>query len=112
LTGLTNPDFLVFAERQNKNSEESKMKETVGNRRYYLSEFSLFDGDHFVTFNIVDLNTDRQIITVAVTNEGRISVCTFDLISNDKGLFFEYGIGDKKIAADDFEHVTEGEDYE
>ena len=76
-------------------------------RRYYLSEFSLYDGDHFVTFNIVDINTERQEITVAITNEGRISVCSFDLKVDDGRLFFEYGLYCEKIAVDDFEHIEE-----
>ena len=83
------------------------MENQVSNRRYYLSEFSLYDGDRFVTFNIVDINTDKNEITVAVTNEGRISVCTFDLMSNDKGLYFEYGPSYQKIAVDDFEQIEE-----
>ena len=62
------------------------------NRRYYLSEFSLYDGDRFVTFNIVGIDTERKEITVAVTDRGRISVCTFDLKSDNGRLFFEYGL--------------------
>jgi|GEM_PF-572860 len=82
------------------------MKEmSQNNRRYYLSEFSLYDGDHFVTFNIVDIATDK--ITVAITNEGKISVCAFDLKTNDKGLYFEYGVYSEKIAVDAFEQIEE-----
>jgi hypothetical protein len=111
---------------------KSKMKEMSQNyRRYYLSEFSLYDGTHFITFNIVDFNTVKNEITVAVSNEGRISVCTFDLKSDGNerllattnnllardarrseqtgdmpwrgtGLYFEYGVMCEKIAVDDF----------
>lgn len=85
------------------------MKNVSSSRRYYLSEFSLYDGDHFVTFNIVDVDSVRNAITVAVSNEGRISVCTFDLKSDSNDcLFFEYGICSEKIAVDDFEQVKEG----
>ena len=75
------------------------------NKKYYLSEFSLYDGDHFVTFNIVDVNTVKNEITVAVSNQGKISLCTYDLRRNDKGLYFEYGVTSDKIAVDDFEEV-------
>jgi len=82
-------------------------------RRYYLNEFLLHDGDHYVTFNIVDIDTVRKEITVAVSNEGKISVCTFDLISDEDyqsgRLFFEYGVTLKKIAVDDFEQIGEDE---
>lgn len=84
------------------------MKQVSQNRRYYMSEFALYDGDHYVTFNIVDVDTVRQEITVAVSNEGRISICTFDLKSDsNKGLFFEYGVSYEKIAVDDFDQIEE-----
>ena len=83
-------------------------KEVLDNRKYYLSEFSLYDGTHFITFNIVDVNTDKNEITVAVSDEGRISVCTFDLKLDDRNcLFFEYGVMCEKVAVDDFEQVEE-----
>lgn len=45
-------------------------------KRLYLFEFKFFDGDEFVKFNIVDINTAANNITVAVTNRGKISVIT------------------------------------
>ncbi len=35
-------------------------------RKYYLSEFSLYDGDHFITFNIIDINTDKPETDAAI----------------------------------------------
>lgn len=78
-------------------------------KRYYLSEFSLYDLDHFITFNIVDINTDKNEITVAITDEGKISVRTFDLKLDEKRFYFEYGVMLKEIAVDDFEQVDETE---
>jgi len=75
-------------------------------KRYYLSELSYFDGDHFVTFNIVEIDTEKIII--AITNEGKISVQGFDLKKSDDGrLFFEYGPMLDEIAVDNFEHVDD-----
>jgi len=74
-------------------------------RKYYMSEFELYDGEHFVTFNIVDICAVRDEITVAVTNGGKISVCTFDLKSDDERLYFEYGVMQEQIAVDDFVKV-------
>ena len=85
-------------------------------RKYYLSEFDLFDGDHYITFNIVDINTDKNNITVAISSEGKISVCTFDLkseadcLSDGKRLYFEYGLYCEKIAVEDFEQINDEED--
>ena len=71
-------------------------------RKYYMSEYSLWVGDHFVTFNILDIDTDKNEITVAVTDEGRISVREFDLIQINGRLFFEYGVMYTQIAVDEF----------
>ena len=83
-------------------------EEMLDNKRYYLSEFSFDDGDREITFNIVGFDTAGKEITVAVSDEGRISVCGFDLKSDGGRLFFEYGVMCDKIALDDFEHVGEG----
>jgi len=44
---------------------KATVSQTQDYRRYYLSEFELFGGDHYITFNIVDANTDSNEITVA-----------------------------------------------
>lgn len=72
-------------------------------RKYYLSEFQLYDGEVFVTFNIVAIDTSKNEITVAVSNRGRKSVITYDLLTDNNGFFFEYCIDYEKIRIDDFE---------
>ena len=52
-------------------------KEEIKN--YYLKEFSLFDGEFDITFNILDINVEKMIITVAVTKAGKIFVTEYDL---------------------------------
>ena len=88
------------------------MKEKVitnqeNERKFYLSEFSYFDGEYDVTFNIVDVDFDRKQITVAITRCGKITQDTFDLLRNSYGsLYFEYGkFYENKIFIDDFEEV-------
>ena len=57
-----------------------------------------------VVFNIVALDDDK--ITVAVTRSGKISVCDYELHTDKKGLYFEYGVaGREHIHIDDFEEV-------
>ena len=78
------------------------------NAKLYLSEFSYHNGDHNITLNIVGINMDKNEITIAITDEGRISVQCFDLKSNADGhLFFVYGKMLEKIAVDDFEQVDD-----
>ncbi len=75
--------------------------------RYYLFEFSYFDGEYDVTFNIVDVDFDRQTVTVAITRAGRISQDTYDLMRDGDGsLYFEYGrFYENKIVLNDFQGV-------
>ena len=77
-------------------------------KSYYLKEFSLFDGEFDITFNILDVNTDKMTITVAVTKAGKIYVTDFDL-NRDKNndLYFQYGIEYTKINVNDFETIND-----
>ena len=74
--------------------------------KFYLKEFQFFDGEDTVIFNIVALDDDK--ITVAVTRNGKISVCDYDLLSDENGQYFEYGVaGHEHIHIDDSEEVEE-----
>ena len=83
---------------------QKKIEKSMEFKKYYLSEFQLHDGEVFITFNIVTIDTSKNEITVAVSNRGRISVTTYDLLTDSNGfLYFEYGIDYEKINIDDFE---------
>lgn len=76
-------------------------------KNYYLKEFSLFDGEYDVTFNILDVNTDKMTITVAVTKAGKIFV-KYDLkIDREQDLYFQYGIENTKVNVNDFEKIED-----
>ena len=83
---------------------KKKIEKSMEFRKYYLSEFQLYDGEVYVTFNIVAINTDKNEITVAISNRGRISVTTYDLLTDGNGSFyFDYGVDYEKININDFE---------
>ena len=85
------------------------MEETIEqNRKNYMSEFSLFNGDHYITFNILGFDTVRSEISAAVSNQGKISVCSFTLL-NDKqnNSYFEYGVMCDKIYIHNFEQTED-----
>lgn len=86
---------------------ETKGKNQENERKFYLSEFSYFDGEYDVTFNILGVDFDRKQITVAISRCGRITQDSFDLLSDNNGkLYFEYGkFYENKISIDDFEEV-------
>lgn len=87
--------------------ENEVFKSDEFRKKLYLSEFEFFDGEYFIKFNIVDINTNSNQITVAVTNNGRISVITYDLMTDNNGkLYFEYGQFYEKVAVNDFEEIT------
>ena len=76
------------------------MKTKVSNftefRAYYLSEFELYDGEAFITFN-----------QVAVTDRGKISVVTYDLMTDKNSrLYFEYGGMFERVYLDEFEEAA------
>lgn len=74
-----------------------------------MYEYDFFDGDHFITFDIVEINDDNKTVLVAISNQGRITQDTFDL-SEDKektemygeGRYFKYGLYQDKIYINDF----------
>ncbi len=76
-------------------------------KQYQLSEFNFYDGEAFITFNLIDINFEKKEITVAVTNRGKISIRTFDLMEDYGRLYFEYGAALNQIDLADFDEITE-----
>lgn len=75
-------------------------------KEYYLQEFCLFDGESDLTFNIIDLNTDKMVITLAVSHLGKISVIESDLLRDkENNLYFNYGVDKTPIKVEDFEKL-------
>lgn len=72
--------------------------------KFYLKEFTHFDGEDDIIFNIIEMNQNSNKITVAVTRNGKISISDYDLLEDENGLYFEYGIaGTTHIHIDEFE---------
>ena len=87
------------------------MENTVSNsckaEKGYLAEFDFFDGDSFVTFNIIGYSLDRSEILVAVTDRGKISLVIYDILADKNGRrYFEYGCMFDRIYIDDFEEAA------
>lgn len=78
------------------------------NQNYYLKEFQYFDGYTEIIFNIVDINFNKMTITLAITNQGKISVIEYDLKRDkENNLYFEYGCQYENISVDDFENIED-----
>lgn len=77
-------------------------------KNLYLKQFTLFDGEYDVTFNILDVNTEKMTITVAVTKAGKIFVTEYDLKRDrEQDLYFQYGIENTKVNVNDFEKIED-----
>lgn len=75
-------------------------------KNYYLKEFSLYDGEFDITFNIIDVNSEKSTITVAICKAGKISVQEFDLrLDKDNNLYFFHGVDYEKVILDNFEDI-------
>ena len=48
--------------------KQKKIEKSMEFKKYYLSEFQLYDGEVFITFNIVAIDTSKNEITVAISN--------------------------------------------
>ena len=76
-------------------------------KNMYLHELEIYDGEAFIVFNIISLSMKKGEITLALTNRGKISVVTYDLRSDEKGLYFEYGCEYAKLRIKDFKEAIE-----
>ena len=78
------------------------------NEKFYLKEYSYYDGECFITFNLLGINFDLNLVSIAVTNRGRISVIEYDLFQDSNGdFYFEYGVMLEKIYLENFETIGE-----
>ncbi len=78
-----------------------------------MFEYDYFDGDHFITFDIIEVDEDNGKITLAISNQGRITQDTFDLLEDDEMdeemtndiRYFEFGLYADKIYLNQFESL-------
>ncbi len=56
-----------------------------------LMQLEFFDGEDFITFDVIDLNKDKHQLTAVVTNRGKLSYSEFDLFESKYGYYIEYG---------------------
>ena len=71
----------------------------------YLHELEIYDGEAFIVFNIISLSVKKGEVVLALTNRGKITVVTYDLKSDEKGLYFEYGCMYEKVRIKNFKEA-------
>ena len=45
-----------------------------------MAEYKHFDGEDFVTFDILSVNAEKKEVEVAITNRGKITVTSFEIL--------------------------------
>ena len=71
-------------------------------RKTKMPEYDYFNGENFITFDLIEIDDEKREVTVAVSDTGRISVKTFDLLFDGNRRYFEYGCLYTKIYIDEF----------
>jgi len=77
-------------------------------KKYYLKEFTFFDGENDIIFNITGIDFENKTIEVAISNQGKLSVVEYDLTKDKKGnFFFIYGADRTEISIEDFKKIED-----
>lgn len=85
---------------------ENKVLNIPKFREYYLQEYQLYDDEVCIIFNIIGIDIAKREIQLVVTDRGKISVITYDLLMDKNArLYFEYGVTFQRVYLDDFEEA-------
>lgn len=78
------------------------------NSNYWMKEFTYFDGEFDITFNILDVDTDKMIIKLAITKASKIYTTEYDLqFDENYCLYFLYGVEKAKIKLNRFRTIRD-----
>lgn len=68
--------------------------------------YDFYDGEDYVNFTILNLNLDKKLVQLAISDRGKISIVDYDLLQTKNGEFyFEYINTLNKIMIEDFEEL-------
>ena len=67
-----------------------------------MPEYDYFNGENNITFDLLEINDDKREVIVAVSDTGKISVKTIDLLFDGNRRYFEYGCLYTKIYIHEF----------
>lgn len=66
-------------------------------------ELEYYDGECFITFNLLNVSSEKPEAEIAVSDRGRISVLTYDLFQDTNGdFYFEFKNAYNKIYLKNF----------
>ena len=67
-----------------------------------MPEYEYFNGENNITLDLLEIDDEKHEVVIAITNLGKISVRTFDLLFDGNRRYFEYGCSYTKIYIDEF----------
>ena len=67
-----------------------------------MLEYDYFNGENFITSELLEVDDNKREATVATSDAARISFRTFDLLFDGNRRYFEYGCLYTKIYIDEF----------
>lgn len=70
-----------------------------------MAEYLHFDGETFITIDIIFVDEKKQEVELAITNRGRIIFATYNLYMDRDGKYFEYGCMYEKIYLKEFKEM-------
>ena len=86
----------------------TKTQEAENNLGFYKNtSYDYFDGEDFITFDVIAVGEEQRLVFLAVTNRGKITVDNYELSTDPQGeTFFYYGSPEQKIYLKNFEEVA------
>ena len=85
------------------NKEEIKMLNIIEDRDYRFMQYDYYDGENYSFFDIIEVNSDNETITVMLSYLGKLAMRTFELYEDEnEDIFFEYGPCFEKIYLEQF----------
>ena len=74
---------------------------------YKNTGYDHFDGEDFITFDIIAVGEENRVIYVAVTNRGKIAVNDYEIcFDKNNEPYFIYGSPEEKIYLKNFEEAA------
>ena len=68
-------------------------------------EYRFYDGEVYITLDVVYVDEERSKITIASTDKGKISVFDYEIMNDKYGSFIEYGPLYERIDLDEFKEI-------
>ena len=75
--------------------------------KYKYTEYFHFDGEEFITFDVIAVGEENRVLCVAVTNRGKVTINDYEVCYDKSNQpFFYFGSPEEKIYLKNFEEAA------